>query len=185
MFWKSEGKSTFLPYTTRGGRGTLSTTQLALCMCPKLRNRGRISMDKFSLLWAIVATIQAITIIKHILCPQIVTNVRKNISQMWSKILNSIQYLAKFRKLIKCSRVSSEEDGEGEVELRFTEALVSTRHYAVSFTQIISFNSYNNPEKFKKFKQHLTFIVYPQCTWCCIKCFTLIILFHPHDNHMR
>lgn len=38
------------------------------------------------------------------------------------------------------------------------EALVSARHYAMSFTQILPFNSYNSPEKSKKFKQHLTSI---------------------------
>lgn len=47
---------------------------------------------------------------------------------------------------------------KGAVELRFMEALVSARHYAMSFTQILPFNSYNSPEKSKKFKQHLTSI---------------------------
>lgn len=55
---------------------------------------------------------------------------------MWSKILNSTQYQAKFSKLIKCSRVSSRSGREGEVKSRFMEALVNARHYAMSFTQI-------------------------------------------------
>lgn len=60
---------------------------------------------------------------------------------MWSKIFNSTQYLAKYRKLIKCSKASSGGGGEGEVELRFTKVLVKCQvlHYEFYSDYFIQF----------------------------------------------
>lgn len=81
--------------------GNLSKKQLAPRICPKLRNTEKIFMDIF---FSVVNnscynSSCDITMKKHSLCPHISINVRKTISQMWSKIFNSTQYLAKFRKL--------------------------------------------------------------------------------------